>query len=202
MKLCYQGIYLKGFVEDNQEVPYPSIPVTPEQAAEIEKDYHNWYINPHTLEPYRKPTVSDPRFVRLENDVWVEIPEEEKQAIRQQDFLAKKQNMLSNLQSQTYNYIASRMPDWRLNRWKSYYALSQKVANNIPLTALEQAEYDSFLDPGETHADCAAYVPIGLQWVLDCIEYHKQLYLAIYNAQTQEELDAIPIEYPIYPLEF
>lgn len=113
---------------------------------------------------------------------------------------ANKAQRLSMLSAQTYAHIASKMPDWRLNRWKSYWYLTQKVNNELILTDLEQAEYDAFPDPTETHVQCQEYVPLALQWVIDCINYHKTVGIAISQAATQEELDSITVSYPEFPI--
>lgn len=107
-----------------------------------------------------------------------------------------KAEKITMLSSQTYGNISKYMPDWRLNRWKAYYQLSKKTI----LDTLEQAEYDAFLDTGETHAQCSVYVPIALQWVIDCINYHKTVEAAITAATTEAGVNAVVVSYPVWPL--
>lgn len=105
--------------------------------------------------------------------------------------------VLAALRVQTKAYIDTQMPDWRLSRWKTYYAYSKRGAAN--LDAVELKEYNAFPDAGETHAECAQYVPIALAWVVDCILAHNDVEQAIQAAQTEEALNAIVKNASIYP---
>ena len=93
------------------------------------------------------------------------------------------------------------MPQWRLNRWRRYYDLTQKVLDTgyETLNTVEQSEYDCFPDPGETHEQCQVYVPLALKWCADCINAHKVSVAAIYQATTVEELkSAGNVSYPAW----
>lgn len=105
---------------------------------------------------------------------------------------------LAALQSQTKAYIDTKMPDWRLARWKTYYAYSKRGAAN--LDAVELKEYNAFPDAGETHADCARYVPLALSWVVNCILSHNSVEQEILAAQTAEAFLTIVKDTSIYPV--
>lgn len=104
---------------------------------------------------------------------------------------------LAALQAQTRAYIDTKMPDWRLARWKTYHAYSKRGAAN--LDPVELKEYNAFPDAGETHADCAQYVPLAISWVVDCILAHNSVEQSIQAAQTTEALSAIVKDTSIYP---
>lgn len=109
---------------------------------------------------------------------------------------------IEQFKAQVQAYIATKMPDWRLNRWKSYHQYAKRVESGSisALDAYELAEYNSFLDPGETHEQCAQYVPVALNWVVDCVVAHGAAAQAVFAATTDEELQAVQQTLPEWPL--
>lgn len=109
---------------------------------------------------------------------------------------------LSELQTKTYSIIESKMPQWRLNRWRRYYDLRNKVLSNIQLNPVEQSEYDCFPDISETHEDCDAYVGPCLIWCGSVITEHNRVVDAIKNATTVEAVEAAfdSVNYPQFLL--
>ena len=104
---------------------------------------------------------------------------------------------VNELQRLTESHIDLYMPQWRLNRWRRYYDLSEKIKGGGTLNSIEQAEYDSFPDTGETHEICQTYVPLALQWCIDCIAAHKNALINVASSTTLEELESsIIITYP------
>ena len=92
------------------------------------------------------------------------------------------------LKRSTYGYIDQYMPEWRLNRWRRYYDLRLKVLDSITLNPVEQAEYNCFPDPVESHEDCDVYVGPVLQWTIDCLIEHNRVFFGMYLCQTNEEI--------------
>jgi len=92
------------------------------------------------------------------------------------------------LQEKTQNYIEKYMPQWRLNRWRRYYDLRQKVLAGLTLNMVEQSEYDCFPDPTEQHADCDGYVGPVLKWCADVIVEHNKVYFGMFGASTIENI--------------
>ncbi|MCK9544579.1 MAG: hypothetical protein M0R03_21370 [Novosphingobium sp.] len=112
-----------------------------------------------------------------------------------------RRNILEKIQKETELLIDDKMPQWRLNRWRRYYDLTQKVLEfgYNTLNDIEKIEYDCFPDPGETHEICQQYVPLALQWCIDCINAHKDATVKVFNATTIEELlEASKIDYPTW----
>jgi hypothetical protein len=110
-----------------------------------------------------------------------------------------RRNIIEKMQKETELLIDSKMPQWRLNRWRRYYDLTQKVLESgyNELNDIEKSEYDCFPDPGETHEICQKYVPLALQWCVDCINAHKEATINVFNATTVEGLlEASKIDYP------
>jgi hypothetical protein len=72
-----------------------------------------------------------------------------------------------------------------------------ETGETVTVPGSTQAEYDSFPDQGETHDICQAYVPMALQWCIDCISAHKTAIINIQKSTTIEELNqAKIINYP------
>jgi len=108
-----------------------------------------------------------------------------------------KAQMLEALQRRTYQVIEEKMPQWRLHRWRRYADLVDKTNIGQKLTALEQAEYDCFPDPDETHEDCRQYVTAALAWTVMCINAHKAMQTQIMSATSADDLpDINNTEYP------
>lgn len=138
--------------------------------------------------------------------IWVETNIPEKTIIDSEEVyltitdgtvVLDKYKAIVKMQKDTEVYIDTYMPQWRLNRWRRYYDLYQKVNNSQTLNTIEQSEYDSFPDSNETHIICQSYVPLALQWCIDCITAHKTALLNVAAATTLEELNAATIvNYP------
>jgi hypothetical protein len=104
----------------------------------------------------------------------------------------------AQIQTKTFEYIERYMPQWRLNRWRRYYDLRQKVLAQQTLNLVEQAEYDCFPDPTETHAQCDVYVGPVLKWCSDVVLEHNRVYFGIFAATNIENILSIKnsISYP------
>lgn len=114
-----------------------------------------------------------------------------------------RKKLLEKMKKETELIIDEKMPQWRLNRWRRYYDLYQKVllTDLTSLNEIELIEYESFPDPGETHQMCQQYVPLALKWCADCINTHKLATIALYQSTTLDELlSASNIVYPEWPL--
>jgi len=101
-------------------------------------------------------------------------------------------------QFNTFAYIEKYMPQWRLNRWRRYYDLRNKVLASLTLNIVEQAEYDCFPDPTETHENCDLYVGPVLKWCSDVVMEHNRIFFGIYAASSIEDILSIKndINYP------
>lgn len=99
-----------------------------------------------------------------------------------------KTRVLAEMATETFDYVEAKMPQWRLNRWRRYYDICQKIAVSASVTELDQEEYDTFPDPGETQEQCQTYVSLALQWCLDCIAAYKLAVVAVSQATTPEEI--------------
>lgn len=106
------------------------------------------------------------------------------------------------LKEQTYNYIAVRMPDWRITRWIEYCRLYDKIQLNEVLTSWEQKSYDNFPDPDETHTEAYSAALEALGWINDCIAEHTRIEVAIWYAADingiKQALESV--NYPVWPL--
>ena len=150
---------------------------------------------------YTEVPVNDPGLLE-----WISLGNiPEKRVITEDRFLKIVSNevvldyskAVIELQKLTETYIDAYMPQWRLNRWRRYYDLSEKLKGGGTLNTIEQSEYDSFPDSGETHEICQSYVPLALQWCIDCISAHKTALLTLSTASTLEELNSsIIANYP------
>jgi hypothetical protein len=105
---------------------------------------------------------------------------------------------LSRLQNKTLLLIDSYLPQWRLNRWRRYYDISTKISSGGTLTPVEQKEYDCFPSPGETQAQCIAYVEAALKWAADVVNEHNRVESQIKAATVPEDVPLIfeQINYP------
>ena len=109
--------------------------------------------------------------------------------------------IISDLCKQTEAHIDSKMPQWRLNRWRRYFDLYTKISGGGTLNEIEQYEYDCFPDPGETHEICQAYVSLALKWCADCITAHKNALVALSQATTTTQIEAAKnVSYPTWPI--
>ena len=106
------------------------------------------------------------------------------------------------LAPRTRGYINIYMPEWRLNRWRRWYDIREKVKVNQTLSPIEQSEYDCFPDPTETQEICDTYVGPVLQWVVDVINEHNRIAFGMYAQTTFEDLLALynSLSYPPFIL--
>ena len=113
-----------------------------------------------------------------------------------------KTSILNEMKTKTEKIIDEKMPQWRMNRWRRYYDLTQKyLSDSTSLNEIEKIEYDSFPDPGESHELCQQYVPLCLKWCVDCVNAHKLASVALYQATTMEDMIAAGnITYPPWPI--
>ena len=104
------------------------------------------------------------------------------------------------VQRETFDYIEKYMPQWRMNRWRRYYDLRNKIIAEIELNTVEQAEYDCFPDANETHADCDVYVGPCLKWCSDVVVEHNRVHFGMLSSTTIEEVLSIKnsITYPAF----
>lgn len=108
---------------------------------------------------------------------------------------------LQALQNRTRQVIASRIPDWKLNRIRSYYSLSKKVQEKgiDSLDEIERIEYNVFPSVGETHEECFDYARTILQWVFERIKTHGEIEQQITKTTNIAGLSEINIEKVKYP---
>jgi len=202
MKVLYsESGRIIDVVDDNVECSGLFFTITEQTYDTIKNSIDAYRVNPNNQTLYMKPTCPD-IFIKIIDNVWIEMTEEEKQQHMRTFLTALITDKIKQLQSRTYNYICEHMPDWRLNRWKSYYNLSIRLQNQQPLNELEQMEYDSFPDPGETHSECMQYVPIALSWVIAVINYNNSLVEQYFQCTSLEDIQNIEVTYPVWPLPF
>ena len=105
---------------------------------------------------------------------------------------------VSQIQAQSQRYIETYMPQWRLNRWRRYYDLRNKVLASVALNTVEQAEYDCFPDLNETHTQCDAYVGPALQWCSLVVVEHNRVQFGMLAATTIEQILSVKgsLSYP------
>lgn len=106
------------------------------------------------------------------------------------------------LKEQTYNYIATQMPDWRIMRWIEYCRFFDKIQSGNILSLWEQKSYDNFPDPNETYTEAYLAALKALGWINDCIAEHTHIEIAIWYAVDingiKQALESV--NYPVWPL--
>jgi hypothetical protein len=188
------GIFIK--IYDHTHPGDRAIVLTDEQAEDI----NNYRVNMTTNTAYMLPSCPL-KYWKMVNGAYTEMTTTEKEIVDANEIITLKQSKSAGFYQQTMNHIESVMPQWRLNRWRRYYDIAQKVMTSgySALNMIEKSEYDSFPDPGETHETCMVYVPACLQWTVDCITAHKTAEVELQNATTVDEIAAVVVQYPTYP---
>lgn len=196
VKLCYNGIILNGFADDDQEVVDNYVTITQELADTIKTNYNTWYMDTVALIPRQAPQNISLEYIKFDNGMFVEMTDVEKADVDAQQLLIYKQNTIKTLRAEVLIYISNSLSDSEYNRLKSYRELSKKVSANITLDTIEQSEYDTFPNIGETHSDCLIRVTTILEWVFSCLQYCK--INCEYIDSATSKISTI-IEYPPFP---